>query len=153
MEYDRFEHHPVLFIWGMLTLILGLLMVGLSIYLLPHILFSWDYAIPLEWFNWTQKLQNNYALLPETAEKWFFMSMLILGLIFLLIAEWIANHLDVHELKMRHMLIEKEIKEPELIQEKKDGWRIFLVVSLILLVTLFGVRLLEWSIQLAPTAN
>lgn len=153
MEYDRFEHHPVLFILGMFSLILGLLMVGFSIYILPHIMFSWDYAIPLEWFNWTQKLQSYYALLPETAEKWFFMSMLILGLLCLLMAEWIANFLDVHELKMRHMLREEETKEPELVQEKKDTWRIFLVVALILLITIFGVRLLEWSIQLAPIEN
>ena len=153
MEYDRFEHHPFVYVLGMLFLILGLFILGFALYLLPHMVFSWVYAIPMEWYQWSQKLQVNYALAPETAEWWFFSVFVMLGLIFLYIAEWIANYLDAHELRIRRMLQIEEKKEPEVINQKKEGWRLFLLVALILMITIFGVKLLEWSIQLTPPTN
>lgn len=153
MEYDRFEHHPVVYVLGILFLILGLFMLGFSVYLLPHMFFSWIYAIPLEWFQWSQNLQMNYALAPETAERCLFLVLVMLGLIAIFIAEWIANFLDAHELKIRRMLQVEEKKEPEFINEKKEGWRLFLLVALILMITILGVKLLEWSIQLTSVTN
>lgn len=153
MEYDRFEHHPVVYLLGMLFLILGLFMLGFAVYLLPHMLFSWVYSIPMEWYQWSQKLQMNYALAPEKAERWLFLAFVILGLIAIYLAEWIANYLDAHELRIRRMLQVEEKKEPEVINEKKDGWRLFLLVALILMITILGVNFLEWSIQLTSVTN
>lgn len=150
MEYDRFEHHPILFVMGLLSLMIGLLMVVFCIYLLPHIFFSWDYSLPLTWYQWSQLIQNKYVLSLETAEKWFFMSLLILSFVLLFIAEWISNYIDSRELKVKVMKEELDVSLDPL-QQRGEGWRIFLLVALILLITIFGVRLLEWSITLSTS--
>lgn len=150
MEYDRFEHHPILFVMGLLSLMIGLLMVVFCIYLLPHIFFSWDYSLPLTWYQWSQLIQNKYMLSLETAEKWFFMSLLIFGFVLLFIAEWISNYIDSRELKVKVMKEELDVSLDPL-QQRGEGWRIFLLVALILLITIFGVRLLEWSITLSTS--
>jgi NhaP-type Na+/H+ or K+/H+ antiporter len=152
MEYDRFAHHHVLYIGGLIALVFGIVGIVGTVYFLPYIFFDWPYAIPPEFYSLAQKLQTNYLLTKSTAELSLVGGLFFLGLLFLLIAELISNYLDQHEFRLHKVEISKKIREEEHdeFKKKSDTWKIFLVVLMILLIAVLSIRLLEWSISSTP---
>lgn len=94
MEQDRYNTNHYLFITGMISLILSLAMFGLTLYVLPHLLFGITYDVPSFISDWKEWLHINYQMNESKAAHMLALLLFTLSLIFALIAYFSSNKID-----------------------------------------------------------
>lgn len=153
MEYDRFEKHQGLYLIGIFSLIIGLMLIVFGIFCIPHVMFKLNYSIPLTFYSFSQKVQTHYGLTEIDAEWMIVGGLVFSGLVLLLIAEIISNHIEKTQFRKQKIYFDKQEKLKEDLPswvEQKEGGRIGLIVFIILLLAVGGIKLLEWSVS-SPT--
>jgi hypothetical protein len=150
MEYDRFEKHHALYLIGISSLILGLMLIAFGVFCIPHVIFKFNYTIPLFFYEVSQRVQTFYGMTENDAELMIVGGFVFVGFVLLLIAEIISNHIEKTQFSKEKIFFNKqEVPTEELPSwvEQKQGGRIALIVFLVLMLTVGGVKLLEWSVS------
>ena len=146
MEQSRYQGNHWLYITGLICLSLGLIFLGVTIYLAPLILFHWNVDVPMQYFIFIEWLHHDFAL-NEASASWIFWDFfLVLGLLFMIIADVISNYIDNHLLRYR-----KKIDPALALSKEKDLMEvkhIVLILIVTIILVLAGLKIVEASITL-----
>ena len=94
MEPDRYQKHHVLFIIGLVSLLSSLILIFFSAFLLPHLLFAWQYNVPEFIFFWRESLTANYGLTFSKSSQYIFLFFFLLAVLFGIVAYIISKRID-----------------------------------------------------------
>jgi len=92
---DRAIYHPVIFAISLLCMILSFALIGLSLYLLPHILFDMTYEVPEFFFSLTLYYRDHHDLSGFLYVAAIFAPPVIGGVILGYIAKLLTDAIDV----------------------------------------------------------
>lgn len=146
MEADRYQKNHKLFIVGIFSLLIGLSCLGFSLYMLPHLLFSWRYGSPEFIMFWKEWLQSDYGYTETIASKLIFVFLFGAAFIFLFIAYYSSSRLD-------RQILSKELEDTSgHVQPRNNnsreglnlGLKILFIIILIFLVS----ALFQWAIYI-----
>jgi hypothetical protein len=144
MDQSRYEKYHRLYILGTISLVLGVVCLGTSLYLLPLLLFGINVNMPLSFFKFLNWLNEEFRLSDHDALKMSWEMLTGLGILFLLIANIFSNYIDNHILKY------KKIENPDLVREKEKDLvevkHIVLILVTVILFVLAGLKLFEAGI-------
>ena len=144
MEQSRYQGNHWLYITGLICLSLGLIFLGVTIYLAPLILFHWNVDVPMQYFIFIEWLHHDFEL-NEASASWIFWDFfLVLGLLFMIIADVISNYIDNHLLRYR-----KKIDPALALSKEKDLMEvkhIVLILIVTIILVLAGLKIVEASI-------
>jgi len=144
MEQSRYQENHGLYIVGLICLTLGLLFLGVTLYLAPFIFFHWNIDIPMNFFMVIEWLHHDFEL-NEASAAWIFWDFfLVMGLIFMIIADVISNYIDNHLLRYRKKL------DPALaLSKEKDLMEVkhmVLILIVAMILVLAGLKIVEATI-------
>ena len=144
MEQSRYQENHWLYIVGLICLSLGLIFLGVTLYLAPLVLFHWNVDIPVQYFIFIEWLHHDFEL-NEVSASWILWDFfLAFGLIFMVIADVISNYIDNHLLRYRKNIdpILALSKEKDLMEVK----HIVLILIVAIILILAGLKIVEASI-------
>ena len=144
MEQSRYQENHGLYIFGLICLSLGLIFLGVTLYLVPLILFHWNVGVPVQYFIFIEWLHHDFEL-NEVSASWILWDFfLAFGLIFMVIADVISNYIDNHLLRYRKNIdpILALSKEKDLMEVK----HIVLILIVAIILILAGLKIVEASI-------
>ena len=144
MEQSRYQENHWLYIVGLICLSLGLIFLGVTLYLAPLVLFHWNVDIPVQYFIFIEWLHNDFEL-NEVSASWILWDFfLAFGLIFMVIADVISNYIDNHLLRYLKKIdpILALSKEKDLMEVK----HIVLILIVAIILVLAGLKIVEASI-------
>ena len=144
MEQSRYQENHGLYIVGLICLTLGLLFLGVTLYLAPFIFFHWNIDIPMQYFMVIEWLHHDFELNETNAARIFWDFFLVLGLIFMIIADVISNYIDNHLLKYR-----KKIDPALALSKEKDLMEVkhmVLILIVAIILVLAGLKIIEATI-------
>ena len=81
MEDNSTRQTEVSFYLGIVFLIISMLLTGITLYMLPHLLFSWVYDVPEFVSEWREGIVNIYDYTQFTASMIILSVLLILSII------------------------------------------------------------------------
>ncbi|KTD61803.1 hypothetical protein [Legionella spiritensis] len=139
MEQDRFSQNKGLFIFGMVSLAACWGLVAFALYILPMLIWQWNYDVPEFLFTWRESLRESYAI-SEAAAGGFIVSLLLfLAIVTGYIAHYISNYID----KQIVGIVEEETPEntENISKEVKEtfsfGGQLFILLVLVIVAVLF----------------
>lgn len=94
MEPDRYKNNHTVFIIGMISLLLSLSLLAFSFYILPFLLFGWQYDVPGFILFWRESLQTDYSLSSTLSCRLILLFYFGLACIFSLITYFSSNRID-----------------------------------------------------------
>ena len=94
MEQDRFQKNHTVFIIGMISLVISLILLALCLYLLPNLLFGWQYDVPTFVPYINEWLISTYNFTDSSASKILFFILVGLSLVFIAIAYFSSNRIE-----------------------------------------------------------
>lgn len=146
MEQSRYQGNHWLYITGLICLALGLVFLGLTLYLSPLILFHWNVDVPVQYFIFIEWLHHDFAL-NEASSAWILWDFfLALGLFFMVMADVISNFIDNNLLRYRKKTdpILALSKQKDLMEVK----HIVLILIVAIILVLAGLKIVEASITI-----
>lgn len=143
MEPDRFQHNQKMYIIGLTSLLISMMLFGLGAFILPRVVFGIAYNIPAFIFDWTNLIQVVYGL-SEKAAGWIILLVVFLAGFFFSIVTYVVSH-----------RIDSEIYhiEPEPVTEKKPAKEIretvLLVIKVLIIIAVIflATKLFLWMIS------
>jgi len=152
MEPDRFEQSHAYFITGIVCLLISLSFFGLSLYMLPYLIFNLHYSLPELMVDLFGYMLSNYQV-SSTAATWIvFLMFLSVAIISAIIAYIASNHIDN---KIHKVEVEEEEKPQDwnkLKQGTKDSGRFLFKIIMIVGFVFVISMLFQWVIS-APTPS
>ena len=143
MEEDRYKTNHFLYIVGMLSMFLSLGLLAFCFFLMPHLLFGWEYDVPQAVIGLQVWLQNNYGYDDSTAEKWVMFIAFVPAFFSVFVAVFSSNRID------RDLLDKNDIAQPGMKHNIKDSTALFLNI-VFLIATVFAIAaLIEWLISIS----
>ena len=146
MEHNRYQGNHWLYITGLICLSLGLIFLGLTLYLSPLILFHWNINVHVQYFIFIEWLHHDYEL-NEVSASWILWDFfLAFGLIFMVIADVISNFIDNNLLRYRKKIdpILALSKQKDLMEVK----HIVLILIVAIILVLASLKIVEASITI-----
>jgi len=147
MDKDRYQQNPFMYVIGLISLLLSMVLLCLSVYVLPYLLFGWVYDIPSYIIEWQGYLERIYGM-SETLSGWLISSVFLLpGVLAAYIAYFTSNQIDdiYHGIESKNKakgeILKREIKDTTNILSK-----IIIIVILVVIVTEF----IEWLLYIPP---
>lgn len=141
MEHDRYERNKPLFVLGMITLLLSIILFAFVIYLLPALLWDWRYDVPEFVFIWREKLRTGYGITETAASGIFIVMVLIPAIVSGFISYMVSNKID----NQIHPMINDEPEQQESeVEATREDIRETLSFSMKLLLLLILVILVVW---------
>lgn len=136
MEYDRYAHHHILYILGILCLILTLVLSTLTLYVAPYLLFGWQYNVPGFIIFWVTSLRFDYYY-SETAANWIvFSAILVPAILTGLVAFFASNRID-DEWSGRPFHLREGKRNPVWKQDLADSMRLAVKIGLLIAIVIF----------------
>jgi hypothetical protein len=130
---------------GFISLILGLIFLGLGLYLFPIVFLNINIDAPLILFKWITWLDIRYHLDESSALKLIWGSLTVIGLFLVLIADISSNYIDNQLLKLKRKYKPadySEEHEKEMIEVK----HMVMVLCIAILLVFGGVKLFEMNL-------
>ncbi|MCA0404075.1 MAG: hypothetical protein LCH30_09810 [Proteobacteria bacterium] len=140
MEDDRYQQNSKLFITGLICLLFSLSLCAMGLYVLPYLLFGWNYSVPGFVITFREWLKESYAYSDFGSAMVTFLSFLVPGLICGFISYYASNHIDNQifgiqpEKKESSVDMKKEVKE-----SLGFGLQLFLLIVLVI-IAVFAVQ-------------
>ncbi|MCE3043855.1 hypothetical protein [Legionella sp. 16cNR16C] len=137
MEPSRFEYNNKLFITGMISLAMCLVLICLALYLFPYLIFNWVYDVPEFAITFRQWLVEKYGI-SEIAAGWsVFLMFLIPALITGLISYSTSNAIDNKIHGLDKPSDEKEEQSKNRLESVTFGSQLLLLIIGIVMLVLF----------------
>lgn len=143
MEQDRYRQNHALYILGIFFLILSMILLVFSVFILPALLYGWQYDIPSFLAQWKYFLQLNYDFGNTSASCLICLAFLLPGLLSVAIAYVASNTIDNQIFGII----------PEKNQGKfgiKNTATLILQITLTLILSYSGIVFLQWMISVSP---
>lgn len=152
MEQDRYQKNHTVFVVGLMSLVFSLVLLALSFYIMPSLVFGWRYNTPPFIVNIVEWLQYTYNYTPAGASRTVFLFVFLLALFFACVAYFCSNNIDNQIYKAE---LESK-KEPTKIKKsgtKDDGVRLALKIVFFAMLIFGAAALFEWFIYTPPPAQ
>ncbi|WP_133129240.1 hypothetical protein [Legionella yabuuchiae] len=149
MDRERYNENKALFTMGIIFLLLAMILIGFSIYVLPHLIFGWVYDVPGSLFIWREHLERSYNIGEYFAAVIVFLAFFIPGLLAALLACLVSNRIDRQyyseardqsELDKR-MVLRRDLRRTRSILAK---------IVIILILVIIAVEIIEWLLYIPP---
>lgn len=147
MEADRFQHNKKLFIIGIFSLVFGLILLILSFYTLPNLVFNWRYQIPTFISIIVAYLQIEYHLQPTSAGWLVFLGSFGISIILFVIADIMSNKIDGKIFKDYYADDEHKVNKRKMVGEQDSKSLVFKMIFIIILVFIAS-QLFQWAISI-----
>lgn len=142
MEQSRYQYFHRFYTIGFISLILGMLFIGVSLYLFPLVFFNINIDVPFILFKWVTWLDFNYHMDEPTSLKFIWGFFMLLGLFLVLIADVSSNYIDNKLLKLNKIYKPEEFAkehEKEMIELK----HLIMILCIAILLVLGGLKLFQ----------
>ena len=150
MEYDRYQKNHGLFITGMVSLVICLVLFSLLMYVTPNLLFGWRYSIPSFITFSMGWLVDTYDVTELSAARIIFLIGFILAWLFAFIAYISSNRIDNEiyhdELPEAFQTISPKVEEHE-------GMRLFVKILIFIALVFIMASILEWVVYTPPAIS
>ena len=147
MEADRFKQNNILFITCMICLILSLSLFTVGFYILPYLIWGWNYSVPSFTLTWTEWLKDNYALSQAKANAMVFFMLIIPALITGIISYLTSNRIENAILGISQEKIPEQYVASN---ELKESMSFTAKLLMIIVLVIIAVLIVEWMITV-PT--
>lgn len=141
IDKERYQHNSKLFIISLICLVLSLCFFSFAFYILPNLLWDWDYDIPEFVYTLRQWVIDNYNFSEGHAKITVFLTFFIPALVTGFISYFTSNKIENEVLGITP---EKMPGENEPSREMKETFsfslKLFLTIILVLIVLFF----VEW---------
>ena len=142
MEYDRYQEHSKLYLFGILCLLMCLFLLFFSLYLVPYLIWDLHYNVPDLISTLIVFFQEHYYV-SNTGSKilvWllFFIPSLVTGIL----SYYVSNFIDSKVLHVESETDEEQVKQHSAVVKKvvkesvKLGFKILSLMIMIVLVIL-----------------
>ncbi|WP_133140993.1 MULTISPECIES: hypothetical protein [Legionella] len=143
MERDRFQHHGMLFVVGLVCMLASLSLFAFGFYVLPYLLWNWSYGVPEFVLNLREWYKESYEF-TESGSAWMvFFTFIIPAIITGLISQFSSNYIDN---EIYHLNEEKLEKRSEIKRDMQETLSFGLKVFLLIILVLVAVTLVEWLV-------
>ncbi len=147
MEKDKPRQSNAVFITGLTFLTISLSLFAFSIYILPYLVFKWNYDVPEFISNWQYWLQEKYNYREGAAAALIFLFFFVLSCISAGVSYLFSNYVEgVEQEKPVSSTDPAEIK-----REVKDTASLLFKIIGIAILILIGLYLIQWLIYIPPT--
>jgi hypothetical protein len=106
MEQSRFLFSSKLYITGMCCLLLGIILLGITLYLLPVVFFEFSENLPTSIFRLIGWVHSHWGYDSEKVMRIFWISVFLIGIALFVCADFCSNLIDRQLLragkKLRH---------------------------------------------------
>lgn len=140
MESDRYQLHPRTYVLGMVCLLLSMSLLLFSLYLVPYVIWQFNYDLPGWIFSWFETLKEMFLTTDTITRLLVWLSFVIPGLICGFFA-WLASNQIDDELHVEPT----DSQQPPPVSHLKEevsasvsfGGRVLLLVILVILSVWF----------------
>lgn len=148
MEHDRYQKNEKAFVIGLLSLVISLSLFALSFYIMPNLLFGWQYSTPGFVISIVDWLQYAYNFTASGASTIVFFFVFLLALFFAVIAYYCSNKIDdeIYSSELQQRTPPEPVKE----SVKGDGMWLVLKILFFALLIFIAAALFEWVIYTPP---
>lgn len=94
MDHDHSHSRHALFIIGLIALVLSLVFLGITLYMLPHLLFGLKYDTPEIFMVWMAWLQDHHGYTLIGASRLILLLFFLFTALFILVAYLFSNRID-----------------------------------------------------------
>lgn len=147
MEADRFKQNNILFITCMICLILSLSLFTVGFYILPYLIWGWNYSVPSFTLTWTEWLKDNYSLSQAKANAMVFFMLIIPAFITGIISYITSNRIENAILGISD---EKLPQQNAVSHDLKESMSFTAKILVLIVLVVIGVLIVEWIITV-PT--
>lgn len=142
MAEDKYLQHKKLFFSAMIFFVLGLSLFIFAIYIVPYLVWGWNYDVPEFIFNWREWLRDTYDLSDKAAKRIIFLCILVPGIIIGIITHFIINNIE-------HKVLDEDFEEVEPVKKRLENTdlRNTVIFSLRLISLIVLVILVLFSIE------
>ncbi|MDP1603234.1 MAG: hypothetical protein Q8M03_08215 [Legionella sp.] len=147
IDKERYQHNSKLFITSLICLVLSLCFFSFALYILPNLLWDWDYDIPEFVFTWRQGFVDHYNFGVGSAKITVFLIFFIPALITGYISYITSNKIENEVLGIVPPKLPGEAEPSQEVKETLSFSVRLLLTVLLVLVVLFFV---EWLLKTPP---
>ena len=143
MDDDYFQKNNKLFIIGLISLVMALAFLGITLYMLPNLLFGWRYNTPAFFMIWREWLQTQYGYTQAGASKIVLLLFFIPTTVFIVISYFSSRRIDSQTL---YSDLSSEIKFSQVRKQSREGVYLALKILFIMIFVFIVASLLQWLI-------
>lgn len=147
MENDRFTQNRKIFTICMISLLLSLSLFAFAFYILPNLLWDWNYDVPEIIFTWRMWFVNSYGFSERRAKGIIFLIFFIPALITGMISYFTSNQI---ENEILGVVKEKAVEENVVVTDFKETLMFILKLIAVVLLVIICVFLIEWLLTVPP---
>ena len=130
----------------MLSLFLSLGLLALSFYLMPYLLFHWQYDLPQFVLESTLWVQTAYGYSEMLAERYVFLVLFGLAMLCVFIAVYASNTIDG---QLLHVKPSDKVLEPRVSLPRKESTLLFFKIIILIGSVFVLAALIEWLISIS----
>lgn len=145
IEQDRYLYHSKLYVTGMFCLISSLSLLAFSFFILPFLIWSWDYDVPSFILLWQEWFVENYAISPARANALIFLIFFIPAILTGVISGYISNLID-NDIFNIHPAETEDVPRRNTREMVGFGLKVFIIMALVII----AVFMVEWLIEVPP---
>ena len=150
MEQDRYQTSHTLFIIGMASMIISLVLFALTALVTPSLLFGWRYDTPDFIMVWREWLEFGYGYTDATASKLIVLFLFIMAACFAFVAYFSSNRIDN---KIYSDILRAEKKSAKVRWISEEAMQLTMKISFMILLIAMGTVLLSWIISTPSVTN
>ncbi|KTC93671.1 MULTISPECIES: hypothetical protein [Legionella] len=143
MEQDRFQQNSKLFILGLVCLLACLSLFGFGFYILPYLLWNWNYDVPEFVLSMREWYKESYNFSDSGSAWMVFLTFIVPAIITGLISQYSSNHIDN---EIYHLNENKEERRTELKRDVQETLGFGLKIFFLIILVLVAVTLVEWLV-------
>ncbi|GGI75920.1 hypothetical protein [Legionella impletisoli] len=149
MDRERYKENKALFVVGIILLLLAMVLIGFSIYVLPHLIFGWVYDVPGSLFIWREDLERSFDIGAYLASVIVFLAFFIPGILAAFFVYLISNRIDKQyysEARDQSELDKRMVLRRDLLRTRN----ILIKIVIILILVIIAVEVIEWLLYIPP---
>lgn len=150
MEVDRYKINRPLYIVGLLSLLVAMVLLGFCVYIFPNLFLGWVYDVPEFILSWQSDLIRLYGITPLFAAWNVFLIFLIPGLIAAVVATMTSNRI---ENTVQHLQTPTDDEHFRAKREARQTINILAKILMIVILVIIVVEIIEWVIFIPPPST
>ena len=143
MEDDPSQRHHKLFIVGLVSLVMTLAFLGITLYMLPNLLFGLRYDTPEFFLFLNEWLQSQYGYTNTGASKIILLSLFIPTTFFMVVAYIFSNRIERQMINSDVSSVDNPVKFRK---HGREGLYLALKILAIMIVVFIVASVLQWLI-------
>ncbi|ASQ45869.1 hypothetical protein [Legionella clemsonensis] len=143
MEHSRLQQNSVLFIVGIISLVLSLVLFVFSLYIIPFLFWDWVYDVPEFISIWREWLKSEYNFTHMGATWSIFLMLIAPSLLFGYISYLASNYIDNRIYHLVPDKVENEMQE-EIRRDLRDTLLAIVKVLGAIALVLIIVSIIQW---------